>query len=162
MQLWWAAKNFLVEVERMMCWMFMYVSAQATVTYKLKRNESPISKICQKIQTAEKRGNVSFFHYMELLLISLNIKIKTPKRWWLRWWWNNCRIGGGPCFSINKYLFVLLSLIFFLLSIFFFLSFAIFCGWLKEFENKAIELPRSTGPTTIRASSSGEANAPES
>lgn len=60
---------------------FLYVSAQATVMYKLKINENPISKICQKIQTAEKRGNVSFFHYMELLLISLNIKIKTPKRW---------------------------------------------------------------------------------
>lgn len=100
-------------------------------------------KVCQKLQTAEKRGNVSFQVSTKSLIKKYGRKMMKKKGVW-----------GGPIFQFYiKYLFVFFInyYIFFFSFLFFwsFFSLDIFCGWMPEFEDKAIKLPRNTGPTTI-------------
>lgn len=111
-------------------------------------NENAI-KVCQKIQTAEKRGNVSF--HKAQLIVCLMRKWKEKKRkkrgWWW-WWWTSSgwRDLIAHFFSI-KYLVVVFGIfpfLFFLINLF-----GNFCGWMPEFEDKAIKLLRNTKPTTI-------------
>ena len=56
------------------------------------------------------------------------------------------REGGGISLLISKYLLVVFIISMFLFSTYFE---GIFCGWMPEFEDKAIKLLRSTEPTTL-------------
>ena len=56
------------------------------------------------------------------------------------------REGGGISLLISKYLLVVFIISMFLFSTYFE---GIFCGWMPEFEDKAIKLLRNTEPTTI-------------
>ena len=125
-------------------------------------------KVCQKIQTAEKRGNVSFHQSLTILILFIINNFFNPKKKRRKKIMEMRPKMEGVCseerpkegvqnFQFNnKYLFVFFSFfnhLFFLyyhtLFFFFFLFFAFliwylylvfrfFCGWMTEFEDKAI------------------------
>jgi len=98
--------------------------------------------VCQKIQTAEKRGNVSF-RKAQLIVCLIRKRKRKKKR---RMMMDKKRVEGSLIahFSI-KYLLVV-----FAISIFFSSTYlGIFCGWMPEFEDKAIKWLRNAEPTTI-------------